>query len=45
MSSSTTISRPFLDKLREIGWKVIDQGIYCGEVYGRDGEDDGKNSY
>lgn len=26
MPSSTNITRPFLDKLREIGWKVIDKG-------------------
>lgn len=25
MSKLTTISHPFLEKLREIGWKVIDK--------------------
>lgn len=28
MSEYTNVERPFLDKLREIGWKVIDKG--CG---------------
>ena len=29
MSEYTNVERPFLDKLREIGWKVIDKGA-CG---------------
>ena len=26
MSEYTNVERPFLDRLREIGWKVIDKG-------------------
>lgn len=31
MSEYTNVERPFLDKLREIGWKVIDKGA-CGII-------------
>lgn len=32
MSEYTNVEHPFLEKLREIGWKVIDQGNSSGEV-------------
>ena len=31
MSEYTNVERPFLDRLREIGWKVIDKGA-CGII-------------
>ena len=49
MSEYTNVEHPFLEKLREIGWKVIDKGsgggIGAGEIWegkeGVDGEVDG----
>ena len=34
MSEYTNVEHPFIEKLREIGWQVIDKGIFLWFVIG-----------
>ena len=39
MSEYTNVEHPFLEKLREIGWQVIDKGSGGGKAFGETWKD------